>query len=50
MDYISIKNNASLPLASIPVLDYTTFFRVNTGLMTAHPERHCATYHGLPEE
>lgn len=50
MNYISIKNNASLPLASIPVLDYTTFFRVNTGLMTAHPECHCATYHGLPEE
>lgn len=50
MDFISIKNNSALPLASVPELDYHTFFEVNTRLMRGDPGRHCATLHGIPEK
>ncbi len=49
MDYISIKNNSSLPLASVPEADYGTFYGVNTALLDGHPGRHCVTFHGIPE-
>ncbi len=49
MNFIDINNNQSIPVASIPQLDYTSFFEVNTSLINNHPERHCVQYFGYRE-
>lgn len=46
MEYITIQNQGTTPVSSIPELDYNTFFALNTGLIDKHEERHCATYFG----
>jgi Ni,Fe-hydrogenase III large subunit len=50
MNFIDINNNQSIPVASIPQLDYTSFFEANTSLMDNHPERHCVQYFGYREK
>jgi Ni,Fe-hydrogenase III large subunit len=47
MEYIPIINNQSIPLASIPELNYDAFLELNTGLLAGHPERHCVSYFGF---
>jgi len=48
MDYISISNNQTVPIAEIPRIGYDPFFELNTGLITGHPERHCVNYFAHP--
>lgn len=47
MDYLLLKNNQTVPLASIPVLDYEIFLEQNVTLLTEEA-RHCANYFGFP--
>ena len=49
MQPISIKNNQSLPLSSIPEFSYEDFFALNTGLVAEKSERHCVNYFGISE-
>ena len=46
MNYISIKNNQTIPVAEIPVLAYDAFLEVNTGLISHHHGNHCVNYFG----
>lgn len=45
-NYISIKNNQTIPLDSIPVLDYREFFQLNTGFILNDSSCHCVNYFG----
>lgn len=47
MSYITIKNNQSVSLESIPVLAYGDFMNDNLSFMKDHPERHCVMYFGF---
>lgn len=47
MDYLAIKNNQVVPLASIPVLEYEKFLEQNVTLL-AEASRHCVNYFGFP--
>ena len=46
MNYITINNQQSIPVSSIPETDYEVFFDTNVGLVDNHPERHCVLYFG----
>lgn len=46
MQTITIKNNQSVPVSTIPELNYEAFFTLNTGLVADKPERHCVNYFG----
>lgn len=48
MNYTTIKNNQTIPLASIPEVGYEEFFLLNTGFITGSPEKHCVNYFGYP--
>ncbi len=48
MNYTTIKNNQTIPVASIPELSYEEFFLLNTGFITGSPEKHCINYFGYP--
>ncbi|MCK9411408.1 MAG: hypothetical protein M0Q53_03845 [Prolixibacteraceae bacterium] len=47
MQTITIKNNQSVPLASIPELGYGQFMEVNTDLLADTLDRHCVNYYGV---
>lgn len=47
-NHISIKNNQTIPLQSIPVLKYEDFLELNTGLML-DKANHCVNYFGFPQ-
>jgi Ni,Fe-hydrogenase III large subunit len=47
MEFIEINNNQSIPLASIPVLEYDDFLAGNV-LLLSKPENHCVNYYGFP--
>jgi Ni,Fe-hydrogenase III large subunit len=49
MNYINIYNHQSVPLDSIPELNYNSFFETNTALVENHHERHCVLYFGFRE-
>src|SRR5512133_3863016 len=49
MNSITIKNNQSVPVQSIPVLEYDSFHEYNLNLIQDHPERHCVLYFGYNE-
>ena len=49
MNFIKITNHQSVPLSSIPELNYSSFFQTNTELIENHPERHCVLYFGHRE-
>ncbi|MBK6905292.1 MAG: NADH dehydrogenase subunit [Saprospirales bacterium] len=49
MDTLSIKNNTSIPLASIPALDYERFLEQNVALL-ADENCHCVNYYGFPDK
>src|SRR5512133_2967656 len=46
MNYISINNHQTIPVSSIPVMNYDTFLELNTSMIQDHPERHCVLYFG----
>lgn len=47
MDYIEIENNQTIPVSSIPELEYQKFMETNVGLMK-HEHNHCVNYFGVP--
>jgi Ni,Fe-hydrogenase III large subunit len=47
MLYTAIQNNQTIPLGSIPELDYRLFRESNIFLMKDQPERHCVLYFGF---
>jgi Ni,Fe-hydrogenase III large subunit len=49
MNFITIKNNQSVRVSTIPEMEYKLFFDINTALIEGHPERHCILYFGLRE-
>tara|TARA_R110002050_G_scaffold252628_2_gene390883 strand:- start:12946 stop:14460 length:1515 start_codon:yes stop_codon:yes gene_type:complete len=44
--YISISNQETVPLKSIPVVDYTTFYKESLSLLE-QPQNHCVSYYGF---
>jgi Ni,Fe-hydrogenase III large subunit len=46
MNFITINNHQSIPVSSIPEVDYNQFLEFNTGLIANHIERHCVLYFG----
>jgi len=50
MSYITINNNQTVPVSSIPELKYDQFFDSNTSLTEDHAERHCVLYFGYFEK
>lgn len=44
MNYITIKNNETIPTASIPELSYPEFLKLNTDFVKDTSERHCVNY------
>ena len=47
MDYTSIKNNGSIPLSSIPVMEYDWFLASNVFDLMSEPQNHCVNYYGF---
>jgi Ni,Fe-hydrogenase III large subunit len=45
MKYTVVKNNQTIPLSEIPVLDYPTFLETNVSLLK-DPANHCVNYYG----
>lgn len=50
MSYITINNHQAIPVRSIPVSEYQSFYELNTSMMEDHPERHCVIYFGYREK
>jgi Ni,Fe-hydrogenase III large subunit len=46
MNFITVKNHQSVPVSTIPELNYNLFLETNTAMMENHPERHCVLYFG----
>jgi len=49
MDYISLKNNECIPLASIPELEYEKFLASNVLDLMCETQNHCVNYYGFPD-
>ncbi|HLF64514.1 MAG TPA: hypothetical protein VI603_12210 [Saprospiraceae bacterium] len=49
MEYIAIKNNQSISLDAIPVLNYEPFLELNT-VFLSHEANHCVNYYGFPHQ
>lgn len=47
MSYISIRNNETIPLSSIPELDYSSFLELNVYSLIKGPGSHCVNYFGF---
>jgi len=48
MDYISIRNNETIPVSSIPKLDYPAFMELNVFSLLKSAASHCVNYYGFP--
>ncbi|HEY8658563.1 MAG TPA: NADH-quinone oxidoreductase subunit C [Hanamia sp.] len=48
MNYVSIKNNQVIPVASIPELGYSTFLELNVFSLMKSERSHCVNYYGFP--
>ena len=48
MNYTTILNNQTIPVADIPEVNYEEFLGLNTGFTLGSPERHCVNYFGYP--
>ena len=46
MQYLTIKNNQSVPVSDIPEVSYDAFLILNTDLVAESIERHCVSYYG----
>ena len=49
MDYINLKNNGSIPLSSIPELEYDRFLSSNVFELMTVKQTHCVNYYGFPD-
>ena len=49
MSFITINNQQSVPVNTIPELEYNMFYDINISLIEDHPERHCVLYFGYRE-
>jgi len=49
MDFLAINNHQTIPVNSIPELNYYSFFETIIGLTADRPERHCVLYFGQRE-
>ncbi len=50
MNLITLFNHQTIPLNTIPELDYHSFLDTNIALFDNHPERHCVLYFGYREK
>jgi Ni,Fe-hydrogenase III large subunit len=50
MEFITIYNQQTIPISSIPELYYKSFFETITGLTSNRAERHCVLYFGYKEK
>lgn len=48
MNYASIKNNQTIPVASIPEVDYSSFLEQNVFSLMKSSGSHCVNYYGFP--
>jgi len=48
MNYISLKNNQTVPISSIPELDYSLFLELNVFSLIKGTGSHCVNYFGFP--
>lgn len=48
MNYISIKNNQTIPFSSIPELEYSLFLEENVSSLMKSAGSHCVNYFGFP--
>jgi Ni,Fe-hydrogenase III large subunit len=49
MNFLTIKNNQTVPYSAIPEIEYKLFHEINTEILDDHPERHCVLYFGIRE-
>jgi len=47
MDYISIKNNQTIPISSVPELEYSSFLEQNVFSLIKSAGSHCINYFGF---
>lgn len=47
MNNIIINNHQSVPVSSIPEMNYELFLETNTSLVISNPEKHCILYFGF---
>lgn len=50
MSFYIINNHQTIPVKSIPELEYSEFFRINIEFIEGHPERHCILYFGYKKD
>jgi len=50
MSYITVNNHQSVPSDTIPEMEYSSFFEMNTSMLENHPEKHCVLYFGYKEK
>ncbi|HXL55222.1 MAG TPA: hypothetical protein VN958_03125, partial [Chitinophagaceae bacterium] len=48
MNYVELKNNETIPLSSMPELDYSLFMETNVVSLMKEPQNHCVNYFGVP--
>ena len=48
MNYISVHNNDTIPVDSIPELDYHGFLELNVSTLMKGAGSHCVNYFGFP--
>ena len=48
MNYIAISNNDTIPISSIPELEYSTFLELNVFSLIRSAASHCVSYFGFP--
>ncbi len=49
MNYISIRNNETIPLSAIPELAYAAFLELNVLVLLKKASAHCVSYFGYPD-
>jgi Ni,Fe-hydrogenase III large subunit len=49
MSFIKLNNHQTIPVSSVPVLEYQLFFELIISLTDNQPDRHCVLYFGLRE-
>ena len=50
MKYAILKNNQTIPLASIPELDYNSFMETIVLSLMKESQNHCVNYFGFPHQ
>lgn len=50
MNVAQLKNNQSISIEQIPLLDYKVFMELNTSLVLSSSLCHCVNYYGIPNQ